>query len=83
MKRLFALAALALVLSNTGANAAYANRAECIDAVVASCNKKPHPVPCTNSGTSQCEEVFPQNNGSPAQHGSSLFNEICGRKPLL
>ena len=29
MKRLFALAALALVLSNTGANAAYANRAEC------------------------------------------------------
>ena len=60
MTKLLALTALGLLTFNGVANAAFENRADCIDAVVAHCNTLAHPVPCTTSGTDQCEEEFAQ-----------------------
>lgn len=51
---------LGLALSASAANAAFENRADCYAAVIASCNTKAHPVPCTNSGLAQCDAQFPQ-----------------------
>jgi hypothetical protein len=58
---------LGLLLSAGAAQAAFENRADCYAAVIASCNTKAHPEPCTNSGLAQCDAQFPQVVPPPAR----------------
>ena len=61
MTNLIRIAALlGLALTTSTAQAAFENRADCYAAVIASCNTKAHPEPCTESGLAQCDEQFPQ-----------------------
>ena len=60
-------ALLGLVLTASTAQAAFENRADCYAAVIASCNTKAHPQPCTNSGLSQCDRQFPKIELPPAR----------------
>lgn len=54
------ITALAAMLTVTAALAANGTTplSECVDKVVAACNKGSHPVPCTDNGIDQCEEVY-------------------------
>lgn len=54
------ITALAAMLTVTAALAANGTTplSDCVDRVVAACNQGSHPVPCTNNGIDQCEEVY-------------------------
>ena len=60
-------ALLGLALTAGTAQAAFENRADCYAAVIASCNTKAHPEPCTNSGLAQCDAQFPKFELPPRQ----------------